>query len=77
LQTIQLGTPSPFFGFWCGFRERKEPDPKLGMCLNKGNQQKRLAYEKKYKEKHGQESDPYNSSFDIDVTHLDLIHIAT
>jgi hypothetical protein len=39
----------PFFGFWCGFRERKESDPKLVMCMNKGNQQRRLAYEKKYK----------------------------
>jgi hypothetical protein len=77
LQTIQQGESPSFFGFWCGFRERKDPDPKLGMCMNKGNQQRRLAYKKKYKEKHSPESDPYNSPFNIEVTHIDLIHIAT
>jgi hypothetical protein len=45
--------------------------------MNKGNQQRRLAYKKKYKEKHSPESDPYNSPFNIEVTHIDLIHIAT
>jgi hypothetical protein len=30
---------------------------------------------RKYKEKYGEDSDPYNAPFDAEVRHLDLVHI--
>jgi hypothetical protein len=40
-----------------------------------GNKLRKEAYVRKYKEKHGKDSDPHTAPFDTEVTHLDLINI--
>jgi hypothetical protein len=48
------------------------PDPIVGTSLNMGNKLRKEAYVRKYKEKYGEDFDPYNAPFDGDVTHLIL-----
>jgi hypothetical protein len=78
LQTLETGVVPEFFPFWNSFRERKgPPDPVVGTSLNMGGKQRKEAYVRKFKQKHGEDSDPYSAPFDAEVTHLDLVHFCS
>jgi hypothetical protein len=71
LQTLETGVVPEFFPFWNSFRERKGPqDPVVGTSLNMGGKQRKEAYVRKFKQKYGEDSDPYNAPFDAEVINI-------